>query len=608
MSSNITQFPILTNTISELAEATTLLGTDLLPVVAGGVTKKMTSLNLAKNLGASNIVIVKSQADFPNQDATNIYLDNNTEYLIGAPQLLINKDFVGNVNDMSVKFTGTGIATTQLILNSPTVGFKSGAGVRIKYLYFENLRVSGYTGTKPLFNLQGHPTGSLESEVVASLCQFENFSGVLFKDMTGVFWLGVKHFQVGEIIYDNVLVYNHINFVGRHFVSTGRPFITVKTNIRQANMSSCAFFQAKGESILNVDPAILPTSGLSIGTAVPYQGDVFAGIIQFANIGGGQVRVVVAGGHSFSNGNVVNISSTTSYNGNYTISNVLNVDPTFQFGTFDITAIFVADDAKGVAVLLNGSVLYQDPFFWQDIKGVITNIANNGSGNVRITSAAHGLTTGKSLKIKNTNNYDQGGYASVINANTFDLLNVFGVPVPFTVGETSGNWDSSSLDQTDNVISVTNAGGIVSDSQALIDASNSTLLAFSGSTTFTRVIWSTGWVNNTSERFTIDSTGVITFRGKKQTKCYVNLELNCAKLGGGTIEVRMNPMYRPLGGTFTELARPRAIQTGSSANMQVVKSGIILILNPGDSVAFGVALDTTATLNINSALIQLGIA
>ena len=63
-------------------------------------------------------------------------------------------------------------------------------------------------------------------------------------------------------------------------------------------------------------------------------------ISAFSDAGGGQVTVT-SNQHGLQNGNLLTITNTTSYNGNFTISVVTG-------NTFQITATFVADDATGI--------------------------------------------------------------------------------------------------------------------------------------------------------------------------------------------------------------------------------------------------------------------
>jgi len=553
---------------------------------------------------ANNVVIVKQESDFKNQDASNIYLrDTNTMYYISVSQLIITKNIVCDLDDLSVAFVGSGLPNTQIIFAATSNGFSNTSGKRVKYLYWKNLRFSGATGTTPLATLTGHPTNSLESEVVCSLCQFENFSGATFINMTGVFWLGVKQFQVGELIYDNVSVVNHINFVGRHFVSTGNPFYTFKTNLRQANISSSAFFQAKGESILNVDPAILPTSGLSVGAAVPYQGDVFGGIIQFADLGGGQTRVIVAGGHSFENSDVVNIAFTANYNGSYTVSNVINIDPTFQFGTFDITATFVADDAQGVATLLDGSNIYIDNFFKQGVIDDITSVTDSG-GLALFTTTGTAPTTGQSLFIKGTNNYDQGGYAVNVTGTTFTLLDSFGVAVPFTSAETPANaiFNTGSLDQTNNVVTTNNTGGIIPDSQTLGNNILTSTIAFPATTTLIEVVTGT-WLSDETERFKATSTGSLIYTGKTTATVSISAKVIAQKTSGTTAELFVNVMRKDAGQpSFVEISNhpsTRGELLSSRANTYPITT-IIDSISTGDEIAIGIAGDSSFTVDIFS--------
>lgn len=56
----------------------------------------------------------------------------------------------------------------------------------------------------------------------------------------------------------------------------------------------------------------------------------------------GVKTTVTSAAHGYSNGDLVHISGTTSYNGGFEISNITT-------NTFDITIVFVADDATGQA-------------------------------------------------------------------------------------------------------------------------------------------------------------------------------------------------------------------------------------------------------------------
>ena len=65
---------------------------------------------------ANNVVIVKQESDFKNQDASNIYLrDTNTMYYISVSQLIITKNIVCDLDDLSVAFVGSGLPNTQII-------------------------------------------------------------------------------------------------------------------------------------------------------------------------------------------------------------------------------------------------------------------------------------------------------------------------------------------------------------------------------------------------------------------------------------------------------------------------------------------------------------
>jgi len=133
----------------------------------------------------------------------------------------------------------------------------------------------------------------------------------------------------------------------------------------------------------NVDPAAFTGSGLNdvssgggyTGTGTPtFTVEIEAVVSGSITImASGANTTITSAGHPLANGNIVNISGTTSYNGEFTVSAVTT-------DTFSITATFVADDGTGAWEKLN-------TFKWKKDSGTYTT-------GVAITGAAQTLQEG----------------------------------------------------------------------------------------------------------------------------------------------------------------------------------------------------------------------
>jgi hypothetical protein len=545
-----------------------------------------------------NVVLVKQESDFGTPSGGVITLVTNTIYRIAVNDLYLNSRLqLPQFADITVE--GTGLTGTNLIYTGNDTLFTG----EVERLYIKRLRVISATGLATIFDLYSHPTFARTGEFLGDLVQFINFfSKGKHENMTLSAHFRVQYYQCGALTLKNLFAFTMTNVFSRNFVSTGQEHFIFDTNVNQGNISVSAFIPAKGESAFNIDPAITATSGISFGPAVPYQGNVIAGVLQYIDLGGGQVRAVVGGGHSFQNGDVIIIQFSANYPGPYVVSNVLNVDPTFQFGTFDFTATFLGDDAQGLAVLLDGATPKVEPFFKIDISGSIVSIADNGSGFARVNSIAHGLTTGQSLFISNTDAYDAGYYAIVIDVDNFDLLDSFGQPVPFTTPETGGNWNASSLNEKNNVVTVANTGGILPDSQTLGNNISTTTQAFASTTLLTRV--STGvWFSDEAQRFKATSDGRLIYTGRTTATVSISAKVVVQRQSGTTATAFMNIMEKRVGNpSFTEITNHPSSQnqiTSSNASQLTVASFVDQV-NPGDEFGIGIASDSALTLDIFS--------
>lgn len=600
---DFTSFPIPAKKISELSTISSASGNELIPLVSSSTTKIITANNLLKKYKADNVVLVKTEADFGTAVAGQITLQNNTTYAIGVNQLLVSSELIIPARG-NVQIIGNGINISNLIfIGSAKILFRAAS---LSRLHIKQMNVIDGVGNNTLFNCEGHPTLGLPAEIVSDFCIFYGWaSRGTAKNLTLVDFDQSEHYNCGAMTLDNLFALTMTNYVSYNFFPNSQGYhFKIINNISQANINACAFVSAKNESILYVDPAISADSGISIGTSAPYQGYVIGSIVSYVNIGGGKVRVICANGHSFDNGDNVLTRFSTNYNGVFAVSNVVKFDPVNLWGTFDITATFVADDAKGQAILLSGASPKIENFFKSGTSGTITAYASNGAGGTRITSNAHGLSNDQSLYISgdNSGNYDGGYVIFGVTTNTFDIAKTF------VANDAQGSWSTASLNQTSNVIETTSTGGIIPNSQSVLDANNTTaLLSQVLTTTIQQIIWTTGWNNNVSEKFKLFKNGSVRYIGKKSTKVYFTLEASLIRsVGSGSITVNLNLLYKAVGtGSFVAVSRsPAKGKVDSVDTVTISKPAILLNVNPGDEFAIGLYQDSGSnTFTINSASI-----
>lgn len=594
-----TSFPIETKKITELVETTSIDGTEQLAVVDGGVSSRVTVDNLITPFKPINTVLVNSEADLPPVDGSGQHpLADLTNYVFGAGQIILTAGLKLPPN-AQVSIEGQGYGISQIIFIGSGQEFLSSPD-RLTNLVIHRITPTDGVGNNTLFNLKSHPTSGTLGAIVISDCTFRGWGlKGRYETLNECSMVNTSFFQCGKLILDRVSAWSASTFVSKNFVATGAPHFEILGSLSQCNINASAFLPAKGETALNIDPAVDPQqTGISIGSSVPFNGLVTAGIVQYVDIGSGQVRVVCGGGHSFENGDSVLQQASTNYNGVFTISNVVNIDPTFTFGTYDITATFVADDAQGEVILLDGANPRIENFFLPGLTGSITAYANNGSGGTTVTSASHGLSNGQTLFISGDaeNDYD-GGY-TIFNVTT----NTFDIATPFVADDAQGTWNTGSLDQTNNSVEVVNAGGIVPDSQALGNNILTSTVAFASTTTLTRV--STGtWLADEEERFKATSDGRLIYTGKTPATVSLSAKAVVQRQSGTTATAFMNIMEKRVGaGSFTEITNHPSSQTQitSSDASQLTVAAIVDSASPGDEFGIGIASDSSLAMDIFS--------
>ncbi len=193
--------------------------------------------------------------------------------------------------------------------------------------------------------IDGIEMGSLKGGVVFRFSNIQNQKSTWDIDVTGVIFLNITNVSVvgnqsgGGTSFGG----SHIKIRG---VSGGAMQI-VGLNIIPAD-SDTMYDLTELDSPLdltnNIHLDLLNSGGL-------YGAGTDKTITAFADAGGGQVTVTSAN-HNIPSGNFVDITGTTSYNGNFKITNVTT-------NTFEITDTFVSDDATGT---INATVVNQtDP-------------------------------------------------------------------------------------------------------------------------------------------------------------------------------------------------------------------------------------------------------
>lgn len=153
---------------------------------------------------------------------------------------------------------------------------------------------------------------------------------------------------------------------------------------------------------------------------------------------------LTAVGHSFSTGQIIELTGFTSYDGFYIISAT-------TASTIDVRATFVATETgtatqKGGIVtsnLWNGTFGFDvdsgnvnrandalqikaDFYKFTSSINSISAVADNGDGTVRVTTGTHGYTTGDVVGHENTTTYDGAYEITVVSTTEYDITATFG--------------------------------------------------------------------------------------------------------------------------------------------------------------------------------------
>lgn len=521
MAADLTSFPLPATKISELANATLpLAGTETIQLINGSINHKATVDDIGAKFTADKVILVKQESDFGPAVAGVITLQSDTGYRIDG-QIIITSQ-LKIPNGARVTFLGASYLFDGLIY--------TGSGTFIDFDFAEQLsireiKLTNSTGAGTLFSCSGDPLFRTRNELIMiggdvqgwfSLGQCQNMNLVLLRR--------VFFYQNGGLTLDNIFAFTFTNCLKQNFISTSQSFLTILTNLNQAEISGNALIPAKGESVIDINASISPNSGISIGPAIPYQGLVSTGISAFADAGGGQLTVTTAAPHSFENNDYVIITTSTLYDGLYQITNV-------TLTSFEITAAFVSDTTAGLAFLTD-------------------------------------------------------------NAGSFIIQPFFA---------------AGSLDQTNNVVTAQNTGGIVPDSQTLGNNILTSTVNTSSTTTITEFTSGT-WLSDESQRFTPTSTGGLIYTGRTPAAVSLSASFTCRKVGGGVSTASINFTVKKLGeSVFTEIPNHRrisgAVESSDDTTLSIPFRNHVI--DPQTEIKIGHASDTSITLDIFAAELNI---
>lgn len=207
----------------------------------------------------------------------------------------------------------------------------------------------------------------------------------------------------------------------------------------------------------------------------------------------------------------------------------------FGFSTGDELLFLDPNAPAGSNFIIEKSSVDGGDFYQQGVSEAITVVADNGSGKIRCTAAAHGLKDGQVAVLHEflvQTQYNGTFQITVIDANTFDVEDVD------FVADDQGGVIEASLDQKDNRVNAKSNPG-QPDSMFLAEGRGvGTILVDSIQNTLVPIVDITPVSGDfiqdvATERFTVDTTtGIITYTGLEPITVLVSYELNTEKSGG----------------------------------------------------------------------------
>lgn len=239
-------------------------------------------------------------------------------------------------------------------------------------------------------------------------------------------------------------------FLQSDFTGSG-AIINLDKALLAASISNGGITAAGGQSLFDIDPAISPINQviiekvLSNGPASYFKSGATGAITLFQNNSVSEAIDNVVSGTAIAGG------------GNYARFEV--VGPLLSVGQKVTNTGFVTQTTYNKTGLITATNVTDWYEFDDEVTGLpVAFVADEPaagtltSDSVTVTSTAHGQSNGQTLAIINTIAYNAG--YTIYNA----LTNTFDVNAVFVTGETTGDWDTGSLDETNKFLSVSDAG------------------------------------------------------------------------------------------------------------------------------------------------------
>lgn len=542
------------NVSQEVVVGRRLIVKDYIGVGKGGISTQ----GLIFSKGNSVSILPKNTVQVEDIPAT---IDNTTEYVlldqITSPSVFTfaasanNKISSSNpaTNFLALSSTGTifnGSSIVDLIIDSLQI-FSTGPGILF------DLTGSGF-GT--IFNLLGrnifHDFASLGT--ITSLPT--SFKDVFFIDNSGGLKLRDLTFGANGIVYSNTIDSNSTFF---DISNTTADSVTVTNNFLNTHPGETVFFI---HSNLNSNARVIIRGNNSNFFLGKYFGSETGSVTTLADsaTSPGVKTTVSAANHNALDGDIVVLSgfvTQTQYNTSFVASNIIpNV-------SFDVVEVFTATDTgtwtnnsldetdrrirvidnvgqKDSAAIGQALLNIQETTTVLPIgSGTITAVADNGTGGSTITDVAHGLSEDDVLEITGTAQYNGTYIIFNVTTNTFDIA------VPF-IGSETGAWRQD----------------------------NDVLIPVEGSNWF---------VGEATERFTVSTTGVLTYIGLETITTLI--------IYHATIQAGAGTDVLDCGLFINRVKRDSTISSTSVSvgDPQVCAGQDIFTIKTGDTLRFGIA-------------------
>ena len=342
------------------------------------------------NTGLDNIVNIDTEADFTtiNISGTDYnQLDEGKKYIFRKAITFTMGFAASGVYTGTVEITSS-VSFDQFFTNVDTI-FYGDATNKFGRLLITNMSIKG-SATSSLFNKSAlTPTlmgtwnwadgiiDGIEMGALSGASIVHRFSNITTQKST---W----DIQVSGLNFLNI---NNVSIVGNTGSTPfGGSHIKVRgTTAGGLQMSTENMIPSGGDTMFDFTELSTPLNLFNthhftiFGSGGVYGAGEDKTIVSFADAGGGQVTVT-SSNHGIPNGNFVDITGTTNYNGNFAISNATT-------NTFEITDTFVINDATGT---INATVVNQT-------SPLIEALGARGTGNPDSTAQASLSLTGNAL-------------------------------------------------------------------------------------------------------------------------------------------------------------------------------------------------------------------